>query len=82
MVETSGVSEGVSDNGRTTACFREHLHCCVTAVCDVREGSRRLCADVVVINAMRPFFSTCCHRAAPIHSIASEESCCKVACWQ
>lgn len=33
MEEASGVSKGVSDNSRTSACFREHLHFPVTVVC-------------------------------------------------
>lgn len=41
MEETSGVSKGVPDSSRTSACFREHLHFHVTVVCDVLEGSRR-----------------------------------------
>lgn len=66
MEETSGVSKGVSDNSRTSACSREHLRFPVTVVCDVLEGSRRFLLLYVVLPA------------APLHNIAKRELCCLV----
>lgn len=61
MEETSGVSKGVSDNSRTSACFREHLHFHVTVVCDVFEGRRRFqFLHVVAVHLMRPICFVCC----------------------
>lgn len=61
MEETSGVSKGVSENSRTSACFREHLRFHVTVVCDVLEGSRRFqFLHVVTVNLMRPICFMCC----------------------
>lgn len=77
MVETSGVSMGVSDNSRTSACFREHLHFHVPVVCDVLEGSHRFqFLHVVAVNLRRPICFKCCHRAAPQHNIAKRELWC------
>lgn len=77
MVETSGISTGVSDNSRTSACRRKHLHFHVPVVCDVLGGSRRFqFLHVVAVNLRRPICFMCCHRAAARHNIAKRELWC------